>query len=302
MVSPIIPAEFSPFEDKDFDTFTPTLDPISNDLFDQFVYHDSDPFDSSDNSNGSCLFDNDFAFDMAQSGSSSGVGSSSSKSSNNQPTPIHTWRADSWRPHKVVAAPPTSQKLVHRMRPEGLAISGSELLNLEGKAQPQGLGYASSSRAPETPPVTPSRRRTDRAASTPFTPDHKHRASKIPSDFSTDSPSMVRPSYYNGLESPATYEWTERFQQFSLQIPPTNIPISPPPSTKASQNEQFTTLSVPRHMSESASGFENGGSRHGRHSRMPSGLISPFSMQDETSSTLFASQSRRSSIWTQGPD
>ena len=301
-MSPIIPAECSPFKDKDFDTFTPTLDPISNDLFDQFVYHDSDPFDSSDNSNGSYLFDHDFAFDMPQSCSSSGVGSSSSKSSNNQPTSIHTWRADSWRPHKVVAAPPTCQKLVHRMRPEGLAISGSELLSLEGKAQTQDIAYKSAARAPETPPITPSRQRMDRAASTPFSPAQEHRAGRIPSDFSTDSPSIMHPSCYNGLESPSTYEWTGRFQQFSLQIPPNDLPMLPPPSTKAPQNELFTRLSVPRHMSESPFRFANGDSKIRRQSRMPARRVGPLTMQEEAGPDLFASQPRHSSIWTQGPE
>ncbi|MCJ1239671.1 hypothetical protein MMC14_007669 [Varicellaria rhodocarpa] len=279
-------AEFLTLEDKGFEDFVPNFDHPEVDFFDQYVSHDSGIIDSNDTSNtfnGSNFFDTDFSsIEMEQSSGSSAVDSSSSHSSRGQQQPTDTWRHDSWRQHKarLVAQ---SQKLVHRNRPDGLAITGTELLGLEGKIPSRVPTYTTASLPPRTPTVTPIRTRTYQSAPrtiTPVAPEHhSHRVSKPPHHISATAANLASP--YTGQDSPAFCQWTERFQESSLQAPLESAPLTPPPSGRAPSLDQPTRLSILRH--DESDGAANEGlptttlrrdsrtvSRH--HGRRPSGI------------------------------
>lgn len=237
-MSSVNTTDFSPFDDKDLATFTPSFDCSFDGLFDQYFPHEGSS-DSSDNSNGSNLFEE---LDMGLSTDITPAEPLSSKAISSPYQPLHSWRANAWRHHKV-APVPQSQKLVHRLRPDGAAISGTELLSLEGKLKTKRPPLSVFSSPPATPPSTPSHPKSNARSSTPVTPVRsEHRVSKKKS-----SPNMMRPSYYAKPESPY-YEWTERFQQFSLQQSPiSGRRLSPPPSSKVSQHEQPARLIMPAH-------------------------------------------------------
>ena len=238
--------------DKGFEDFIPTFDHPGTEFFDQYVTHDYnsvDPSDTSNNSNGSYFFDTDFSsFDMEQSSGSSIVDSSSSSSSKSQQQPINAWQRDSWRYNKVGPVPQT-QKLVHHNRPDGLAITGTELLSLEGKIPSKAPTFTTASLPPRTPPATPDRSKPYQSSPgsvTLVTPRHRsHRISKAPYHISNVSANMESP--YTGQDSPSFWEWTGRFQQFNLGIPSDSLPLSPPPSGKAPSFDQPTRFSTPLH-------------------------------------------------------
>ena len=136
---------------------------------------------------------------------------------------------------------PRSQKLVHQLRPEGMAISSSQLLALENKDhKPLSLrATAPSSSRPTTPPSTPLNRR-----SQPLTPAsgsrRTHRVKKSRSGTATSGSSriMQASSYCSTSQEPPTFDdWTERFRQVAIQGPNQAFPLSPPPSAKVSQEE-----------------------------------------------------------------
>jgi len=236
-MSSVNTTEFSPFDDKDLGTFTPSFDCSFDGLFDQYFLHEGSS-DSSDNSNGSNFFEE---LDMGLSTDTTPAEPPSSKTISSPYQPLHSWRANAWRHHKV-APVPQSQKLVHRLRPDGAAISGAELLSLEGKLKTKRPPLTVFSSPPVTPPSTPSHPKANATVSTPVASVRsEHRVSK------KSSPNMMRPSYYAKPESPY-FEWTERFQQFSLQQSPiSGLPLSPPPSSKVSQHEQPARLIMPAH-------------------------------------------------------
>jgi len=231
--------DFSTFDDKDLGAFSPSLDCSFDGLFDQYFPHEGSS-DSSDNSNGSNFFEE---LDMGLSLDTTPIDPPSSKTTCSPYQPLNSWRANDWRHHKVTPVP-QSQKLIHSLRPDGAAISGAELLSLEGKLKTKRPLKPFSS-PPVTPPTTPSHPKRASRSITPVTPIRgDHRVSKKKS-----SPNMMRPSYYAKPESPH-YEWTERFQQFSLQSPPTRFPLSPPSSAKVSQTEIPGRLVMPTHSHE----------------------------------------------------
>ncbi|MCJ1250736.1 hypothetical protein MMC30_007964 [Trapelia coarctata] len=228
--------DFSSFDDKDLGAFSPSLDCSFDGLFDQYFPHEGSS-GSSDNSNGSNFFEE---LDMGLSLNITPIDAPSSETTSSPYQPLHSWRANAWRHHKV-APVPQSQKLVHSLRPDGAAISGAELLSLEGKLKTKRPLKPFSS-PPATPPSTPSQAKRASRSRTPSTPVRGgHRVSKKKS-----SSNMMRPSYYAKPESPH-YEWSERFQQFSLQSPPAGFPLSPPPSSKVSQHETPARLIMPAH-------------------------------------------------------
>ena len=295
------PAGFSAFEDKDFDPFAPILDDPSNYFFDQYV-------DSTDNSNAINLFDNDFAFDMDQSSGSSNVDSSSSKSSTSQHQPIHTWRADLWRHHKETLTPPTCQKVVHRLRPEGTVITGNELLKLEGIPQSQETPFKKPSLSSITPPITPSRRKADSSFFEAVISDqHRRRALHELTRPSSGSSKMMRPSHYTKDESPVQ-DWAERFQRFTLQTPMNRMPLSPPLSGSIPQGEQTSQTILPNRGLEgdyetSPVSFPPGEFLSTpKHPRTPSESNYSRSIQEGVSPSLITPNSCNLSDWIHPPD
>ena len=259
--------DFSPSEDKELESFTTSFNCPSDGFFDQ-CYSSEDHTESSNNSNESNFFDE---LDMDLFDHISFENPTASKATLPQYQPLHSWRANAWRHHKVVTAP-QSQKLVHRMRPDGAAISGVELLSLEGKVQSYKPTLNNVSTPPSTPPGTLGRIRESTRPSTPGFPIlGSHRVSK-----KNSTPNMMRPSSYAAKQdSPSFYEWTERFEQFSLQAPHNNLPLSPPSSAKVSQQEQPSRLIMPagtlKPMShEAPTHLVQQSPRLRRHLRMPS--------------------------------
>ena len=280
--------DFSSFEDKELDAFTASFNCPSDGFFDQ-CYSSEEHTESSNTSNESNFFDE---LDMGLSDQISFENLTAPKANLPEYRPLHSWRANAWRHHNVVAAP-QSQKLVHRMRPDGAAISGVELLSLEGKVQSQKPTLHKVPTPPSTPPGTPGRILERIRPGTPGIPLlGSHRVSKKKS-----TPNMMRPSSYAAKQdSPSFHEWTERFEQFSLQVPHNNLPLSPPPSAKVSQQEQASRLVMPtddfKPMSpDSPTNLVQHTSRLRRHARMPSSNGYIPTMQG----------ARHSALWTQSP-
>ncbi|MCJ1437658.1 hypothetical protein MMC27_007045 [Xylographa pallens] len=236
---------FPLFEDKAFGVLSPSLDHSFENFFDQYFSQEEDFPDSSDNSNESNFFED---LGASLSGDVSFDEQSATKASSPQYQPLHSWTANAWRQHKV-APVPQSQKLVHRMRPDGVAISGNELLDLEGKAKLHEADFPAPFSKPKTPPYTPRRVKQSSRSDSPVTPTRStHRVAKT-----SVPPKMMRPSFYAKQDSPPSAEWTERFQHFSLQTPPQNFPLSPPSSAVLPQHSQSSGLILSDHNLEALS-------------------------------------------------
>lgn len=111
------------------------------------------------------------------------------------------------------------------------AISGAELLNLEGKLPLRTFPVRSSLTSTSATHVIPPLRRKARFCnSSPETlRQRNYKFSKSPGGGSNDSSKMMRPSYYYHHEMPSFHEWTERFEQINLQSPVNGVPSPPPP-------------------------------------------------------------------------
>ncbi|MCJ1471460.1 hypothetical protein MMC13_000099 [Lambiella insularis] len=281
--------DFPPFGDKDLDAFTPPLDGSFHNFFDQYFSQDEDFPDSSDNSNESNFFED---LDMGVSAIVPLVEPTPSKAALPQYQPLHSWRANAWRQHKVTPVS-QSQKLVHRMRPDGVAISSTELLSLEGKLQGRQADASVFPARPSTPPITPRRTKQSPRSGSPVTPTRGIRQITK----STTSSKMMRPSRYAKQESPSIHEWTERFQQFSLQGQPSNLPLSPPSSSKVPQHERPPRLVLPHQNTVpispvSPTTYAQPTSRPQRQSRTSSSEVYTPTMQE----------ARHSALWMQIPD
>ena len=219
---------------------TPTNNSLDG-FFDLNFDYLHDSLESSDTSNESNFFD-----DLSMGSASRDFGLLEAlpvPAASTLYQPNHTRRADSWRPHKINAVPKT-QRSVHRMRPEGAAISSTELLSLEGKLKSTESLHLPSASPPQTPPSTPFNRRS-RATTPTSKPKRPHRVITNSSRTGSGSSKTMHPStYYTRQESPLQ-DWTERFQQFNLRVPDHELPISPPPSSKVPQSEQPTRLTIP---------------------------------------------------------
>ncbi|MCJ1290856.1 hypothetical protein MMC34_002398 [Xylographa carneopallida] len=280
--------DFPLFEDKDLDVPSPTLDHSFENFFDQYFSQEEDFPDSSDNSNESNFFED---LGAGLSGDVSFDQQSTIKASSPQYQPLHSWRANAWRQHKI-APVPQSQKLVHRMRPDGVAISGNELLNLEGKAQLRQADFAAPFSKPSTPPYTPRRAKQSSPSGSPATPTRSaHRVSKT-----SIGPKMMRPSFYAKQESPTSAEWTERFQHFSLQTLPQSFPLSPPSSAVPPQQSQPSALILSDHDFEALSpmpptALVPNSARVRKQSRVSAGNSYTPTMQETRNSSMWLSSS-----------
>lgn len=225
-------------EDKGPDLSASSAEDPFNDLFNQLISHDSSA--SSDNANLSHSFDYlHFPIHDDTTSISSNLGE---HTSNNVRS--HTVRPQRLRPaglrctqSQEVLPSQTYQRFACFERPKA-AISGAELLNLEGKivlqASPTRSNLVSVS---TTPPNRTLRRKT---TISPETLRHRyhHKVSKSPGVGITDSSKMMRPSYYYRQEPPSIHEWTQRFEQISLQAPVRASPMSPPPSDVLFRDEK----------------------------------------------------------------
>lgn len=236
--------------DKDFgNTTTQTEDPCK-DLIDQWLNQDTNTI--SDTADGSHDFhDFDFAFDeeTVSSGSHSDKSKANSLASS-QP-----------RPAASLCFSPPQLALPLRNRPaltrcevptSRSAISSSELLNLEGKlsyrkhqTKIQSISTSSSSAVPT---LGGTLRRKAKFCVTASEPSH-YRSQKVSK---TPSSEMMRPSYHYRQDTPACHEWTQRFEQISLQTP-NNTPQIPPsrargnfrdnrPGSIVTSNRKFTQV------------------------------------------------------------
>ncbi|MCJ1442697.1 MAG: DNA-directed RNA polymerase II subunit RPB1 [Stictis urceolatum] len=134
--------------------------------------------------------------------------------------PSHLWRADSWRNHSVDAVP-KSQRLVHKLRRDDIAISNSELLSLEGK-----LPKASTSAASSTavPPSTPSNSPQQRSGPpSPRGAGRTHRAARptnnVAARAENGSLKMMHPSSYFANQRSPSLE--DGFQRINIRTPST---------------------------------------------------------------------------------
>lgn len=229
--------------DKGLDFATPLDDPF-NGLFDQYVSQDSSS--SSDNVSepidfGLLGFPGDE--DRAYSGSYIADQPASNFA---QPRGGRLHRS----PHIAFPITRSSEPVLQRRhhgsahfdRPTA-AISGTELLSLEGKLPHRA---PSTQQRPLLPgaPALPLRRKPK------FTPESlrfaNHRVSKSITSIGGDSPTMIRPSQYSRQETP---EWTNRFEQISLQSPSFNIPLSSNASTAIPRDQGIgpTLPQMPSH-------------------------------------------------------
>ncbi|KAG7009255.1 developmental regulatory protein [Physcia stellaris] len=225
--------------DKGHDFATQLEEPFT-DLFDHYVGQDSSS--SSDNFNdiGDLgLFEFPSFEDAALSGSYIADQPASNFS---QPQGGRLHRSSRIAFPISRSSEPVLQRRHHRSacfdRPTA-AISGTELLSLEGKLPHQ---TPSTQKRPSFlgTPTLPLRRKPK------FTPESlrlssNHRVSKTGASNGNDSPTMIRPSQYQRQETP---EWTNRFEQISLQ--------TPTQSSTFSSHDQGLGLTIPQKLSHNA--------------------------------------------------
>ncbi|KAL8793607.1 MAG: hypothetical protein Q9195_003759 [Heterodermia aff. obscurata] len=222
-----------PSSDKGLD-FATQLDEPFSDLFDHHVSQGSSS--SSDNINEPFdlgLFDIPGNEDIESSGSYI-ADQPASNFSHPQGGRLHRTS------HIVFPTTRSSQPILqrHHYRSAGFdrptaAISGIELLSLEGKIPHENPSTQQRPSFSGTPTLTIRRK-------PKFTRDSlrlsSHRVSKVGAGSGSESPSMIGPSQYHRQETP---EWTNRFEQISLITPSTSLPLSPHshPTPSTSQNQ-----------------------------------------------------------------
>lgn len=128
------------------------------------------------------------------------------------------------------------------------AISGLELLNLEGKLPYQARAKHSSSFSNVS--TLPLRRKPKFTAET--LQGQTHRVSKSVAPANSDSHNTMRPSRDQRHETPSYQEWTRRFEQINIQTPTENLPLSPPPSASM-PSRCFVTDQSPQHLQRQGS-------------------------------------------------
>lgn len=219
--------------DKDFGNTTQIEDPCK-DFFDQWLNQDSSTIsDTADGSND--FHDFDFAFDKETVSSES---YSTGSKTISLPSPQRPSAAS-------LCFSPPQLTLPLRRRP-GLtrceaptrrsAISSSELLNLEGKLphkKRQTKAPSISSSSSSAVPTLGGTLRRKAKFCVPASEPPRGRSQKVSK---TPSSEMIRPSYHYRQDTPACHEWTQQFEQMSLQTP-NNNPQIPPPRTRASYRD-----------------------------------------------------------------
>lgn len=224
--------DFAFFDNKDSDIFGSAIDQSDTNFFDAFINDDSDAFDSSGTSNGSSIFDAvDLGFCTSQS-ESSFADSSSSGSTKDQYQAHHTWRANPWTQH-TFDTPPASRKLVHHMRQDGLAISGMELLSLEGISGGNQNGIIRIHSPPGTSSDALAPKKINRES---LKQNNNCKVSKPQVHSSIDLAKMMRPSIYRKYTPPSLDYMHDQDGQYNLQrvtVAPSNqLPNPSQPQAK----------------------------------------------------------------------
>jgi len=202
--------------------------PHDEDLFEQYLNQDpiefGDPIDGSD---GFQAFE--FAFDE-ETESSESCSADSNKQVGSQPTQHPAQSTLDFEPAQAPLPLRTRPQLISRDAP-GRAISGSELLNLEGKSG-VGVHHTRVKSLVSSSAATPTLRRKGKFCA-PAQEILRGRTQKISK---TPSAEMIRPS--NRHESPSYHEWTQRFEQFSIQTPVTAAQSSPSRDTETYRDKR----------------------------------------------------------------
>jgi hypothetical protein len=211
-------------EDKGMGFSNTAFEDSANDLFDQYVSHDSpDPRDSVNKANGFQAYE--FSFDDDNRSRKCKIGDKAfnipavGRSHRYTPKGLRGTQSQEVLPSQAY------QKFTRLERPKAV-ISGVELLNLEGKLVSQ-TGPVKSSFSSSSTPAPPLRRKARFSANPPETLRYRsHKVSKGPGTSVGEPSKMMRPSYYYRSEMPSFHEWTQRFQQISLQAPSGNLPMA----------------------------------------------------------------------------
>lgn len=216
-------------EDKGLD-YSSTLEDPFNDLFEQYISHDSSsPSDTGNRSHGFEFLDFP-PIDDDTTSSGSNVGDHVFNSANSsKATRLHTFPQANLRyTQSQEILPSQAYQRFPRLETPKAAISGAELLSLEGKRElPIRPSPASSSAAPTAPPL---RRKTRFSTLSPETLRHKnHKVSKSPGIAVSDPSKMMRSSYYYRHEMPSFNDCTQQLEQISLHAPFHGLPMSPLP-------------------------------------------------------------------------
>lgn len=121
------------------------------------------------------------------------------------------------------------------------AISSVELLNLEGKLGPQRVPVKTSFPPVPHSSVPPLRRKARFSAITPENLRYRHdKVSKSSGSSSGDFSKMMRPSYYYRDEMPSFQGWTRELEQIIVQRPPEDLPSARPSSDGLPRNVHST--------------------------------------------------------------
>ena len=214
--------------DKDLgNTVTQSEDPCE-DFFEQWLNQDATTI--SGTADGTEDF-HDFDFTIDEESGSSGSYSTESKAA--------SLPSSQREPPASLCFPPPQGSPLLRNQPSltrceaptpKRAISSTELLNLEGKLfhnQRQSKAQSISSSSTSTvPPLGGTLRR--KAKFCAPAPDlQRGRSQKVSKAHSSE---MMRPSYLYRQDTAGCHEWTQRFEQISLQTPTNTPQISPPRS------------------------------------------------------------------------
>ena len=210
-------------EDKAHEFSTSIIDDPFNDLFNQYISQDSSGV--GDNDNQSSIFDAlDFPIDDTLSNGSS---------SNDRPLGSHVSPKikRSQAPHQAYIRYTQSQETLPspiyrnstRFEKPQAAISGAELLNLEGKVPTQVLPVRlNSSLSLTATPVPPLRRKPRFSANLPETLRYRnHKVSKSSGAGAGEVAKMTLPYYRHEIST-----FQERFERISLQPPGAHSPSS----------------------------------------------------------------------------
>lgn len=262
-------------EDKAFDFFTRPLEDPFDDLFDQYI--NLDPFESSQSLNDSSASGElDVSFEAGNSSSGSDpAGTSPTAVLNARHVQSHQpcWTTGWPNQQNLASSTRGYQTFVQQHTSNEAAFSDVENLSLKGILRPSITSRPRPSSPPSTPPSTASRRKSKSAVTTPKTIRRRELdARKSSNRNSSISPRMMRPSHSHATDLPSFHEWTQRFDNINLDVPADNLPISPPPSTKVSQDEKMTRFIVPE------APKRNHTERQGQRFSVPAGSItSPVS-------------------------
>lgn len=213
-------------EDKGLEPAS-TLDDPFNDLFDQYVRQESSsPSDTGIRSQEFEYFDfPPIDDDTTSSGSNVGDHVCNRIKSPKTARPQRFPHANLRYTQSQEILPSQAYRRLARLETPKAAISGAELLNLEGRRElPIRPSPASLLPAPAAPPL---RRKTRFSTISPETLREKnHKISKSPGIGVSDPSKMMRSSYYYRHEMPSFSDCTQQLEQISLHAPFHGLPIS----------------------------------------------------------------------------